>query len=93
MAPYILKGAVGLLVLSIGILFGLSLAMNTSSADFYQMSGATMISVSFIIVGANIFMMGVHDRRKNKEISINKRTLLKVEGLSTDKRICYRNIK
>ena len=93
MALYILKWIVGIVVLAVGILFGLSIAMNTSSADFYQMSGATMIAVAFIIAGSNIFMMGASEKKKNKEIKKNKQILSKVEGLSTEKRMCYRNIK
>jgi len=94
MALYILKWAVGLIVLVIGILFGLSIAINTSSADIYQMSGATMISIAFILLGSNIFIMGVNDRKKNKEITKNKFLQIKAEDLSSKKRIdSYRNIR
>jgi predicted dinucleotide-utilizing enzyme len=94
MALYILKWGVGLIVLSVGVLFGLSLAMNTSSADIYIMSGATIISISFIILGANIFIMGLKERKKNKELRKNKQLLTKAEYFSTKKTIdSYRNIR
>ena len=94
MVLYILKWAVGVIVLVIGILFGLSLAVNTSSADVYQMSGATMISIAFILLGSNIFIMGVNDRKKNKEIIKNKFLQIKAEDLSSKKMIdSYRNIR
>lgn len=94
MMLYVFKWGVGLIVLVIGILFGLSLAVNSTSADIYQMSGATMISISFIILGSNIFIMGLNDRKKNKEIMKNKFLQTKAEDLSSKKRIdSYRNIR
>lgn len=94
MALYILKWAVGIVVLVVGILFGLSISLNTQSADIYMMSGATMISISFILLGSNIFIMGVNDRKKKKEIKKNKQIIDKAEVLSSKKRIdSYRNIR
>lgn len=94
MAVYILKWVVGLVVLAVGILFGLSIAINAKSTDVYMMSGATMIAVSFMIVGANIFFMGTTELKKKKEIKKNKQLLLKAEDLSSKKRIdSYRNIR
>jgi len=94
MAVYILKWVVGIVVLAVGILFGLSIAMNAKSTDIYMMSGATMIAVSFIIVGANIFFMGTTDMKKKKEIEKTKQLLSKAEDLSSKKMInSYRNIR
>lgn len=94
MALYILKWGVGIIVLAVGVLFGFSIAMNTSSADIYLMSGATMISISFILLGSNIFIMGFNERKKNKEIRKNKQLLTKAEYLSSKKTIdSYRNIR
>jgi len=94
MAVYILKWVVGIVVLAAGILFGLSIAVNAKSTDIYMMSGATMIAVSFIIVGANIFFMGTTDMKKKKEIEKTKQLLSKAEDLSSKKMInSYRNIR
>jgi hypothetical protein len=93
MPLYILKWIVGIIVLSIGILFGLSIAINTPSNDFYLILGATMIAVSFVIVGVNIFVMGTNDKKKSEEIKINKKTLSKIDGLSNEKRAYYRSFK
>jgi len=94
MAVYILKWVVGIVVLAVGILFGLSIAVNAKSTDIYMMSGATMIAVSFIIVGANIFFMGTTDMKKKKEIEKTKQLLSKAEDLSSKKMInSYRNIR
>lgn len=94
MAVYILKWVVGIVVLAVGILFGLSIAINAKSTDAYTMSGATMISIAFILLGTNIFIMGVNDRKKNKEIMKNKFLQIKAEDLSSKKRIdSYRNIR
>ena len=69
MALYVLKWIVGVIVLAVGVLFGLSIALNAKSADMYMMSGATMIAISFIIVGTNIFFMGTSEMKKMKEIT------------------------
>jgi hypothetical protein len=94
MAVYILKWVVGIVVLAVGILFGLSIAINAKSTDAYMMSGGTMIAIAFILLGSNIFIMGVNDRKKNKEIMKNKFLQIKAEDLSSKKRIdSYRNIR
>jgi len=94
MAIYILKWVVGILVLTVGILFGLSIALNAKSTDVYLMSGATMIAISFMIVGANIFFMGTSDMKKKRETKKNKQLLTKAEVLSSKERIdSYRNIR
>ncbi len=94
MAIYILKWVVGILVLTVGILFGLSIALNAKSTDVYLMSGATMIAISFMIVGANIFFMGTSDMKKKRETKKNKQLLTKAEFLSSKERIdSYRNIR
>ena len=85
MALFILKWAVGMIVLAVGVLFGLSIALNAKATDVYMMSGATMIAISFIIAGANIFFMGTTERKKMKEIKMNKKLLLKAEDLSSKK--------
>jgi len=38
MALYVLKWIVGVIVLAVGVLFGLSIALNAKSADMYMMS-------------------------------------------------------
>jgi len=94
MAIYILKWVVGILVLTVGILFGLSIALNAKSTDVFLMSGATMIAISFMIVGANIFFMGTSDMKKKRETKKNKQLLTKAEVLSSKERIdSYRNIR
>jgi len=94
MAVYILKWVVGIIVLAVGMLFGLSIALNAKATDVYMMSGATMIAISFMIVGANIFFMGTTEMKKKKEIKKNKKLLLKAEDLSSKKMInSYRNIR
>ncbi|MEN6379584.1 MAG: hypothetical protein ABFD15_08410 [Methanofastidiosum sp.] len=94
MALYILKWVVGIIVLVVGILFGLSIALNAKATDVYMMSGATMISIAFILLGSNIFIMGINDMKKKKEIKKNKELLSKAEVLSSKKRIdSYRNIR
>lgn len=94
MAIYILKWVVGIVVLTVGILFGLSIALNAKSTDVYLMSGATMIAISFMIVGANIFFMGTSDMKKKRETKKNKQLLTKAEVLSSKERIdSYRNIR
>jgi len=94
MAIYILKWVLGILVLTVGILFGLSIALNAKSTDVFLMSGATMIAISFMIVGANIFFMGTSDMKKKRETKKNKQLLTKAEVLSSKERIdSYRNIR
>lgn len=94
MVLYILKWVVGMIVLAVGLLFGLSIALNAKSSDVYMISGATMIAISFMIVGGNIFVMGTSDMKKKKEIKKNKELLSKAEVLSSKKRIdSYRNIR
>lgn len=94
MALYILKWGVGIIVLAVGVLFGLSIALNAKSTDVYMMSGATMIAISFMIVGSNIFFMGISEMKKKREIKKNKIILNKAEILSSKKRIdSYRNIR
>ncbi len=94
MALYILKWIVGAIVFSVGILFALSAALSAQSSDIYYISGTAMIAISFIIVGSNIFFMGVTERKKKKELKRNKDLLTKVEILSSKKRIdSYRNIR
>ncbi len=94
MALYVLKWVVGIIVLGVGLLFGLSIAINAKATDVYMMSGATMIAISFMIVGANIFFMGTTEMKKKKEIKKNKELLAKAEYFSSKKRIdSYRNIR
>ena len=94
MAIYILKWIVGIVVLAVGILFGFSIAINAKATDVYMMSGATMIAISFMIVGANIFFMGTTEKKKKKEMKKNKEILTKAEDLSSKKMLnSYRNIK
>lgn len=94
MAIYILKWIVGIIVLAVGILFGFSIAINAKATDVYMMSGATMIAISFMIVGANIFFMGTTEKKKKKEMKKNKEILVKAEDLSSKKMLnSYRNIK
>ncbi|NYT04648.1 MAG: hypothetical protein GKC00_08090 [Candidatus Methanofastidiosa archaeon] len=94
MVLYILKWVVGMIVLAVGLLFGLSIALNAKSTDIYMISGATMIAISFMIVGGNIFLMGSSDMKKKKELKKNKELLSKAEVLSSKKRIdSYRNIR
>ena len=94
MAIYMFKWIVGILVLTVGILFGLSIALNAKSTDVFLMSGATMIAISFMIVGANIFFMGTSDMKKKRETKKNKQLLTKAEVLSSKERIdSYRNIR
>lgn len=94
MAIYILKWIVGIVVLAVGILFGFSIAINAKATDVYMMSGATMIAISFMIVGANIFFMGTTEKKKKKEMKKNKEILVKAEDLSSKKMLnSYRNIK
>ncbi|KYC50548.1 MAG: hypothetical protein AMQ22_01444 [Candidatus Methanofastidiosum methylothiophilum] len=94
MAIYILKWIVGIIVLAVGILFGFSIAINAKATDVYMMSGATMIAISFMIVGANIFFMGTTEKKKKKEMKKNKEILTKAEDLSSKKMLnSYRNIK
>ncbi len=96
MALYVLKWVVGMIVLAVGVLFGLSVALNakSTSADVYMMSAATIIAISFMIVGTNIFFMGSSDMKRNKEIKKNKELLTKAEVLSSKERIdSYRNIR
>ena len=94
MALYVLKWIVGVIVLAVGVLFGLSIALNAKSADMYMMSGATMIAISFIIVGTNIYFKGTSEMKKMKEIKKDKEIMSKAEILASKKRIdSYRNIK
>ena len=94
MALYILKCITGVIVLGVGILFALSAVLKVQSSDIYYISGATMIAISFIVVGTNIFFMGVSERKKKKELKRNKDLLTKVEDFSSKKRIdSYRNIR
>ena len=94
MALYILKWGVGIIVLIVGILFAFSIAFNAKSTDVYMMSGATMIAVSFMILGSNIFFMGTSEMKKKREIKKNKIILNKAEVLSSKRRIdSYRNIR
>lgn len=94
MAIYILKWIVGIIVLAVGLLFGFSIAINAKATDVYMMSGATMIAISFMIVGANIFFMGTTEKKKKKEMKKNKEILTKAEDLSSKKMLnSYRNIK
>lgn len=94
MALYILKWIAGVIVLGVGTLFALSAVLKAQSSDIYYISGATMIAISFIVVGTNIFFMGVSERKKKKELKRNKDLLTKVEDLYSKKRIdSYRNIR
>lgn len=87
MALYVLKWIVGLIVIAAGVLFGLSIIIASSSSDIYKMGGAAMISISFLIVGINIFMMGSNEKKKDEEINKIKKLITKAEGLSSKKKI------
>ncbi|NMC58458.1 MAG: hypothetical protein GYA51_03585 [Candidatus Methanofastidiosa archaeon] len=94
MALYILKWIVGFIVLAVGVLFGISIIITSPSSSVYLVGGAGMISLAFLVVGIIIIIMGSNEKKKDKEIEMNKRVLSKAEAFSNQRSIdTYRKIR